>query len=121
VSEGGGAMAWRESTSISVDGFDDNDSEKDETKRKSRNLSEKKRRDQVAYRNLKVSTKVAHNFAKRNDTVFSFCTNLRKFFESDFIIIAEEEFLCLFVRLFVAIVYRNAQISWEYCCGSASR
>jgi hypothetical protein len=40
-------MAWRESTSMSVDGFDDNDSEKDETKRKSRNLSEKKRRDQV--------------------------------------------------------------------------
>jgi hypothetical protein len=40
-------MAWRESTSMSIDGFDDNDSEKDETKRKSRNLSEKKRRDQV--------------------------------------------------------------------------
>jgi len=31
---------------MSVDGFNDNDEDKDESKRKSRNLSEKKRRDQ---------------------------------------------------------------------------
>ena len=36
-----------DSMSASMDGFDDNDDEKDDTKRKSRNLSEKKRRDQV--------------------------------------------------------------------------
>ena len=36
----------RLSLSMSVDGFNDNEEEKDESKRKSRNLSEKKRRDQ---------------------------------------------------------------------------
>ena len=37
---------------VSMDGLDENDDEKDETKRKSRNLSEKKRRDQEHFSRL---------------------------------------------------------------------
>jgi hypothetical protein len=55
------------------------------------------------YCNIEVLTKLTHNVTKTNDTgtVLNFCTNLRPFYERFFIIIAEEEFVCLFVSSFV--------------------
>ena len=60
-------VARRDSISMSVDGFDDDD-EKDETKRKSRNLSEKKRRDQFNLLVTELGTMVSQNNRKMDKT-----------------------------------------------------
>ena len=53
---------------MSVDGFDDDGDEKDETKRKSRNLSEKKRRDQFNMLVTELGTMVSPNNRKMDKT-----------------------------------------------------
>jgi len=57
-----------DSMSASMDGFDDNDDEKDDTKRKSRNLSEKKRRDQFNMLVTELGTMVSSNTRKMDKT-----------------------------------------------------
>lgn len=58
----------RNSISMSVDGFEDDGDEKDETKRKSRNLSEKKRRDQFNMLVTELGTMVSPNNRKMDKT-----------------------------------------------------
>ena len=58
----------RNSISMSVDGFDEDGDEKDETKRKSRNLSEKKRRDQFNMLVTELGTMVSPNNRKMDKT-----------------------------------------------------
>ena len=58
----------RNSISMSVDGFEDDMDEKDETKRKSRNLSEKKRRDQFNMLVTELGTMVSPNNRKMDKT-----------------------------------------------------
>ena len=53
---------------MSMDGFDDDGDEKDETKRKSRNLSEKKRRDQFNMLVTELGTMVSPNNRKMDKT-----------------------------------------------------
>ena len=62
------SVGRRNSISMSVDGFDDDMDEKDETKRKSRNLSEKKRRDQFNMLVTELGTMVSPNNRKMDKT-----------------------------------------------------
>jgi len=58
----------RGSVSMSMDGLDDDGEEKDETKRKSRNLSEKKRRDEFNRLVVELGTMVSPNNRKMDKT-----------------------------------------------------
>ena len=53
---------------MSVDGFEEEGEEKDETKRKSRNLSEKKRRDQFNMLVTELGSMVSPNNRKMDKT-----------------------------------------------------
>jgi len=62
------SQARRDSISMSVDGMEDDGDEKDETKRKSRNLSEKKRRDEFNRLVVELGTMVSPNNRKMDKT-----------------------------------------------------